>query len=81
MWRGGSCDSPPEIYTSVENRTCLVTGISGMIGSYIAREVGDTVAWYSIVCKYRVACRTTLRVQVACSTRVNFQEPLMCVND
>jgi hypothetical protein len=40
---GGSsedtCDTPPEMYRSVANSTCLVTGISGMIGSYIAREV------------------------------------------
>ena len=38
---GSTCgdDAPPEMYQSVRNRTCLITGISGMIGSYIAREV------------------------------------------
>ena len=34
-----SCDTPPDTFRSVANRTCLVTGVSGMIGSYIAREV------------------------------------------
>jgi hypothetical protein len=37
---GGACaDTPPAMFRSVSNQTCLVTGISGMIGSYIAREV------------------------------------------
>ena len=35
----GCADAPPELLRPVANRTCLVTGISGMIGSYIAREL------------------------------------------
>ena len=35
----GECDAPPAMHRSVANKTCLVTGVSGMIGSYIAREV------------------------------------------
>jgi hypothetical protein len=36
-----TCHTPPEMFRSVRNETCLVTGISGMIGSYIGREVLD----------------------------------------